>query len=162
MNQEPDKHSDNVGGDQLPDDLDVTKYVGPYQFPTPRRRRNAAVCIFLISLFSLVTGIFSNNTTLILSGIFFVAVSLYFYFSAWPLNVDDLSALTIAAKQAPYSVGHASAQLSFMGWMSKPLWRVVVFSSEEPPSQRGMVEINAVNKEVVSTYFEENEDLANA
>ena len=28
--------------DVLPDDLDVTKHVGPYQFPSPRKRKTAA------------------------------------------------------------------------------------------------------------------------
>lgn len=147
-----DKNSDKP--DELPDDLDVTKYVGPYQFPSPRRRRTAAYSIFIISLFSLLMGALASNTAMVAGGIAFILVGAFFYFTAWPLQVDDLTALTTAGSQAPFSVGHASAQLCFTGWLSKPRWRVVVFSSDEPPSQRGLVEIDAVSKKIESTYFD--------
>lgn len=140
--------------DTLPDDLDVTKYVGPYQFPTPRRRRTAAYGIFVIAAFTIVMGFVSTNTTLVIAGILALAIGIIFYATAWPLNVSDKEALTQAASQAPFSVGHASAQLSFTGWLSKPTWRVVVFSSDEPPTQRGLVEINAVSTNILSTYFD--------
>ncbi len=140
--------------DSLPDDLDVTKYVGPYQFPTPRRRRTAAYSIFIISAFSILVGISAGNNAMIGGGIAFVLVGAFFFFTAWPLEVDDLTALTTAGTQAPFSVGHASAQLCFTGWLSKPRWRVVVFSSDEPPTQRGLVEIDAVSKKIESTYFD--------
>ena len=140
--------------DSLPDDLDITKYVGPYQFPSPRRRRTAAYSIFAISLSFVVMGIMSQNNAMIGGGSAFILVGAFFFFTAWTLKVKDLDALTGAAAQAPFSVGHASAQLSFTGWLSKPLWRVVVFSSDEPPTQRGLVEIDAVNETIASTYFD--------
>lgn len=87
-----------------------------------------------------------------------ICIGVVFFFTAWPLNVNDLEALTSAASQAPFSVGHASAQLSFTGWLSKPMWRVVVFSSDEPPTQRGLVRINAVNKTIASVFFDRNDD----
>ena len=149
-------------GDSLPDDLDVTKYVGPYQFPSPKRRRTASYSIFVISIFSFAIGIYSSNPALTYGAIAMLAVGILFFVAAWPLKVNDLEALTLAAKQAPFSVGHASAQLSFTGWLSKPLWRVVVFSSDEPPTQRGLVEINAVSKKIESTYFDHEGDLIDA
>lgn len=141
--------------DELPEDLDVTKYVGPYQFPSPKKRRTAAISIAVISLASIFFGINASNIALIVGGTIFLLVALIFSTFAWPLNVNDLDALTTAAKNSPFAVGHASAQLCFTGWTSKPLWRVVVFSTDEPPIQRGLVEINAVNQEIVSTYFDD-------
>ena len=35
-------------GDALPEELDVTAYVGPYVFPDIRRRRIAAACYLVI------------------------------------------------------------------------------------------------------------------
>lgn len=140
--------------DSLPDDLDITKYVGPYQFPSPRRRRTAAYSILIISFVSILIGFNAHNAAMIGGGIAFVLVGVFFFVTAWPLEVDDLTALTTAGSQAPFSVGHASAQLCFTGWLSKPMWRVVVFSSDEPPTQRGLVEIDAVSKKIASTYFD--------
>lgn len=144
--------------DVLPDDLDITKYVGPYQFPSPKKRKTASYSILILAFASLLFGYTSSNTALLIAGLFSVVIGLLFMFLSWPLNVKDIDALTVAASSAPFSVGHASAQLCFYGWLSKPLWRVVVFSSDEPPTQRGLVEINAVSKDVTSTYFEVNED----
>lgn len=145
----------NEHKDELPGDLDVTKYVGPYQFPSPKRRRTASYSIGVISILSILMGIRSSNSALIFAGIFGLMIASIFFFFAWNLNVSDIDALTMAGTHAPFSVGHASAQLSFTGWFSKPTWRVVVFSSDEPPSQRGLVEINAVSKDIISTYFDE-------
>ena len=143
--------------DKLPDDLDVTKYVGPYQFPSPRKRKTAAMFILTIALISIGLGINSSNTSLIVAGIISLVIGALFFLLGWELNAKDLEALTLAASQAPFSVGHASAQLCFTGWASKPTWRVVVFSSDEPPTQRGLVEISAVTKEITSTFFDMEE-----
>lgn len=143
--------------DELPDDLDVTKYVGPYQFPSPRKRKTAAMFIMGIAVITAGLGIMSSNTSLIVAGIISLVIGLLFFALGWELNAKDLDALTLAASKAPFSVGHASAQLCFTGWASKPTWRVVVFSSDEPPTQRGLVEISAVSKEVTSTFFDMEE-----
>lgn len=143
--------------DELPSDLDVTKYVGPYQFPSPRKRKTAATCIIVISLITIALGINSSNTSLTVAGGISLLIGLLFFLLGWELNAKDLDALTLAASQAPFSVGHASAQLCFTGWASKPTWRVVVFSSDEPPTQRGLVEISAVTKEITSTFFDMEE-----
>jgi len=156
-----DKEADASGiKDELPEDLDITKYVGPYQFPTPRRRRTASYSVAAISALIVVMAVRSSNGALLVAGIVGLVIAAIFYFLAWPLNISDIDALTLAASQAPFAVGHASAQLSFYGWSSKPTWRVVVFSSDDPPSERGLVEINAVSKEVISTYFDEEEQHA--
>ena len=47
-----------------------------------------------------------------------------------------------------------------MGWRSRPVWNVLVFSADEPPTERGLVRINAVNGEVEDVYVEGNPDLA--
>lgn len=143
--------------DQLPDDLDTTKNVGPYQFPSPRKRRSAASFIVGIGIITCGLGIMSANTSLIVAGIISVLIGTLFFALAWELNAKDIDALTLAAAQAPFSVGHASAQLCFTGFASKPTWRVVVFSSDEPPTQRGLVEISAITKEIKSTFFDMEE-----
>ena len=158
MNQKDQESEDSKSietKDELPQDLDITKYVGPYQFPSPKKRKTASFSIAAVSLFCILLGFNSGNNSMIFGGIAFLVVAAIFFAAAWPLNVNDLKALTTAASQAPFSVGHASAQLCFTGWASKPRWRVVVFSTDEPPSQRGMVEIDAVSKEIVSTYFDD-------
>lgn len=141
--------------DELPQDLDVTKYVGPYQFPSPTKRKTAAMSITVVAIICMIFGILASNISMIGGSAAMLIIALIFFIASWPLKVNDLDALTKAAAQAPFPVGHASAQLCFTGWTSKPLWRVVIFSSDDPPSQRGMVEIDAMSANIVSTYFDD-------
>ena len=49
---EPDEGGPAPEGDQLPEDLDVTGFVGPYQFPNNNRRRiPGAIYLALIAAF---------------------------------------------------------------------------------------------------------------
>jgi hypothetical protein len=55
-----------------------------------------------------------------------------------------------------FPVGHASAQLGWRGLLSRPTWRVLVFSAEEPPKQRGFVLVDAASGEVLDKIVEDN------
>ena len=59
-----------------------------------------------------------------------------------------------------FPVGHASAQLGWRGLRSRPSWRILVYSAEEPPLQRGLVLVDAVDGGVVEVLVEENPDMA--
>ena len=59
------------------------------------------------------------------------------------------------------AVGHASAQLGWRGLRSKPTWRILVYSSEEPPTKRGLVLVDGVHGDVLQHFVEDNpEDWA--
>jgi hypothetical protein len=67
----------------------------------------------------------------------------------------------IATRTAGFPVGHASAQLGWRGLRSRPVWRILVYSIEEPPDQRGLVLVDAVDGHVVEHFVESNpEDWA--
>jgi hypothetical protein len=53
-------------------------------------------------------------------------------------------------------VGHASAQQVWRGVRSRPTWRVLVYSAENPPRQRGLVLVDAVDGRVVEHLAEAN------
>jgi hypothetical protein len=55
-----------------------------------------------------------------------------------------------------FAVGHASAQQVWRGLRSRPTWRVLVYSAENPPRQRGLVLIDAVDGSVIEQLTEEN------
>jgi hypothetical protein len=74
--------------------------------------------------------------------------------SAWRIAVLDPEALEIANREVPMAVGHASAAVGFDGWRARPIWNVLVFSADEPPSQRGLIRVDAVDGKVVGTYVE--------
>jgi hypothetical protein len=79
--------------DQLPEDLDVTAYVGPYLFPDIKRRRIAGACHAVVALGALIGGIASGNEGLVAAGVLLGAIAGYHFASAWHLAVDQTAAL---------------------------------------------------------------------
>ena len=142
--------------DTLPQDLDVTAYVGPYTFPDIRRRRIPAVMYLIVAAGSFALGVSVGNGGLITAGVLLALVAAYSWIAAWPLKVDQTDALAAASRTVGFPVGHASAQLAWRGLRSRPTWRILLYSADEPPSIRGLVELDAVDGTVLGEYTEKN------
>jgi hypothetical protein len=153
MDQEP---TAEAGGDDLPEELDVTAYVGPYVFPDIRRRRIAGAIYLIVGAASLWAGLASNNAGLMFAAAFLGVISAYHYAAGWHLEIDQTEALAVASRTVGFPVGHASAQLAWRGLLSRPAWRILVYSADEPPSIRGLVELDAVDGHVLGEYTERN------
>ncbi len=142
--------------DELPGDLDVTAYVGPYVFPDIRRRRIAGSCYVVVGAAVLWAGIAASNGGLVLGAVLLFAIAVYHFAAGWPLRVDQMEALAAASRAVGFPVGHASAQLAWRGLLSRPTWRILLYSADEPPSVRGLVELDAVDGRVLGEYTEQN------
>ncbi len=151
-----DADPDPEPGDELPEDLDVTAYVGPYVFPDIRRRRIAGACYVVIGAVSLWGGLAAGNRGLTLGGVLLLVIAAYHFVTAWHLGIDQTEALAVASRTVGFPVGHASAQLGWRGLLSRPAWRILVYSADEPPSIRGLVELDAVDGRVLGDYTERN------
>ena len=143
-------------GDELPEDLDVTALVGPYVFPDIRRRRIAGACYVVIGGGALWGGLAAHNGGLVFGGALLLVIAAYHFVTGWPLRVDQTEALAVASRTVGFPVGHASAQLAWRGLLSRPAWRILVYSADEPPSIRGLVELDAVDGRVLGEYTEKN------
>jgi hypothetical protein len=147
---------DERDADRLPEDLDVTAYVGPYTFPDIKRRRIAGTIYLVVGAGALWAGFAASNGGLIFGGGLLVLIAAYHFLAAWPLKVDQTEALAVASRTVGFPVGHASAQLAWRGLRSRPAWRILVYSADEPPSVRGLVELDAVDGHVLGEYTEHN------
>ncbi len=76
--------------------------------------------------------------------------------SGWRMNVDEKEALVKAQQAVGFAVGHASAQQVWRGFRSRPTWRVLCYSAEDPPIERGLVLVDAVDGSVVEQLVEAN------
>ena len=74
----------------------------------------------------------------------------------WTLTVEESEALAAAARAVGFPVGHASAQMAWKGWLSRPTWRILCYSAEDPPTRRGIVLVDGVSGEVVEFFAEDN------
>jgi hypothetical protein len=154
MNDHHDR--DEPTGDHLPEDLDVTAYVGPYTFPDIKRRRIAGTLYALIAAACLWAGLAVDNDGFLLAAGLLAAAALYHFVAGWPLRVDQTEALAVASRTVGFPVGHASAQLAWRGLLSRPTWRILLYSADEPPSIRGLVQLDAVDGHVLGEYTENN------
>ena len=148
--------------DELPEDLDVTAYVGPYTFPDIKRRRIPGVIYMMFGglMFALGAvrgdeGVFVNRGFTAV-GVALVAIGLYHLRAAWPLLVRETDALVAATREVGFPVGHASAQLAWRGLLSRPTWRILLYSAENPPQKRGLVLVDGVQGDVIDHLVEDN------
>ncbi|MDQ1446026.1 MAG: hypothetical protein QOI20_2490 [Acidimicrobiaceae bacterium] len=162
MSDEQDEYAD-----QLPADLDVGGYVGPYAFPDNSRRRipgliylgTAAGCLALY-LRRGDGGILVNRGFLAAAAALAV-IGVYHLTSGWRLAVRETDALVAATRLVGFPVGHASAQLAWRGLRSRPTWRILLYSADEPPTKRGLVLVDGVDGRTVAHFVEDNpEDWA--
>ena len=145
-----------ASADALPEDLDVTAFVGPYQFPGTHRRRIAGTIYLGLGVVCGLVAAVTGNRGLVAAAVLLVLIGGYHWLASWHLHVDQTEALTIASRTVGFPVGHASGQLGFRGLRSRPSWRILLFSADEPPSMRGLVELDGVDGTVLGEYTELN------
>lgn len=148
--------------DELPDDINAADFIGAYEFPDNSRRRIpgyiylglAAICIVLY-----LTQ--ADSSPIVNAGFAWAAAGLGLagamsIASGWRMHVDEKEALVQAQQAIGFPVGHASAQQVWHGVRSRPTWRVLCYSAEEPPTRRGLVLVDAVDGTVIQHLVEDN------
>jgi len=150
--------------DELPEDLDPTGFVGPYQFPDNSRRRWPGIIYLVVAAICVVVYLVGTDSAIVNNGFVVAAVVLavvgvFSITSGWRMHVDEKDALVAAQQALGFPVGHASAQQVWRGLRSRPTWRVLCYSAEDPPARRGLVLVDAVDGRVVEQLSEENPEL---
>ena len=154
--------ADDEVRDTLPEDLDVSGFVGPYRFPDNSRRRYPGIMYLVVAALCVVVWIARHDGGVLVNGGFLVAAALltaagvFAITSGWRMHVDEKDALVAATRAAGFPVGHASAQLAWRGLRSRPTWRILCYSSEEPPKRRAFVLVDAIDGRVVDQIVEDN------
>lgn len=154
--------------DELPEDLNAADFVGPYLFPNNSKRRIPGILYLLIGAAILAVWFLGDPDTsplvnggLALGGLLLIIVGLYHLQAGWDLAVDEQDALVEATRAVGFPVGHASAQMAWRGLRSRPTWRILLYSNESPPKNRGFVMVDGVDGEIITKLVEENpEDWA--
>jgi hypothetical protein len=148
--------------DDLPADLDTTGFVGPHRFPDNSRRRIpgaiylvlAAACIAIFAGYTDESPIVNGG--FVLAAALLALIGLFSITSGWRMHVDEKQALVEAQQAVGFPVGHASAQQVWHGLRSRPTWRVLCYSAEDPPARRGLVLVDAVDGSVIEQLVEAN------
>lgn len=149
--------------DVLPDDLDAdaAAFAGAYRFPDNSRRRIPGGIYVGLAVICLVVAFAAESSPVVNGGWIWAAVvlggfGLFSLTSGWRMQVDEKQALVAAQQAIGFPVGHASAQQVWHGLRSRPTWRVLCYSAEEPPQRRGLVLVDAVDGAVIQHLVEDN------
>jgi hypothetical protein len=147
--------------DELPEELDAAGYVGPYHFPNNDRRRISAAILGVagaacIALYAAYGQAVLVNRGFLVGGILLLALAVYHLVSGVTLRVSATDALVSATRTVGFPIGHASAQLSWRGLISRPTWRILLYSADEPPTKRGLCLVDGVTGEVGEQLVEDN------
>ena len=148
--------------DELPADLNVAEASDDYLLPNNNRRRIPAAIYLVIAAVCLVLWITQRDSSpLVNDGYLWVAVALgafgaYGFVAGRTLLVDETEALATANATVGFVVGHASAQMVWRGWWSRPVWRLLAYSADNPPSRRAIVVVDGISGDVVEWFAEQN------
>lgn len=147
--------------DRLPEELVAVTHSAEYRFPDNSRRRIPGVIYVLlgcgVGLLAMVRG---DEGPLVNGGLLggaalLVVIGVVSISSGWPMTIDEQGALAAAGSATGFAVGHASAQQVWRGVRSRPTWRVLCYSSEDPPRQRALVLVDAIDGRVVEHLTED-------
>jgi hypothetical protein len=148
--------------DELPEDLDLTGFVGPHTFPNNNRRRIPAALYLLFGAGAILLYATRGESSPLVNlgtlwaGFGLVAFGAYGLIAGWTLRVEESDALVSASTKVGFPVGHAAAQMAWRGWLSRPTWRILAYSDENPPTKRGIVLVDGVSGEVIEGFSEVN------
>ncbi|MET1041805.1 MAG: hypothetical protein ABWZ90_12260 [Acidimicrobiales bacterium] len=157
VDEQPGEHRD-----ELPEDLDASAFVGPYTFPDNKRRRIPGYIYIGLGLlcellwFTAGAGAVLVNKGILAAGIALLLIGGYHLLAGYPLELDEHEALVAATREVGFPVGHASAQMGWRGLRSRPTWRILLYSAEDPPAKRGLVLVDGVDGEVLDAFVEDN------
>ncbi len=164
----PAARSDDEIRDELPSDLNAVDFAGEYEFPDNSRRRKPGFIYLGLAIACVVLWLTrgGDDAVLVNNGFLLAAAILGFLgvfclTSGWKLAFDEKEALARASTAIGFPIGHASAQMAWRGLRSRPVWRVLAYSSEEPPQRRAFVVLDAVDGRPLEQLVEDNpEDWA--
>ncbi len=148
--------------DELPADLDLTAVDGPITFPNNNRRRIPATLYLILGGICIAMYLSLRGTSalvnrgLFLAGIGLVLFALFGILAGRTLQIDETEALVAANGSLGFPVGHASAQMAWRGLASRPVWRLLCYSDENPPRSRAMVIVDGVSGAVLEHFSEDN------
>lgn len=147
--------------DSLPDDLQPSYGADEYQIPNNDKRKLAGYLYLFTGLVSVLLFVSFSDSPLVnegflISGIGICFFGIYSLVAATKCEIDESDALQIAEEKLGFDIGPCSAQLMWRGLRSRPVWRILGYSSEPIPKQRAVLLIDASTKEVVELVVEEN------
>jgi len=142
----------------LPDDLNSLA-VGSYVVPDPRKRSQYPYVVLGVVLFSFITSLIIDFVSFVPVIIILSIVALLLFLVNNKFKIQQQEVIERITNNIDHSIGYYSIALTFQFTFKNiltPVWTVIVYSHENPPLNKTIIEINAFSGKVITEPYTEN------
>ena len=142
----------------LPDDLNSLA-VGRYVVPDPRKRSQYPYVVLGVVLLSFITSLIIDFVSFVPVIIILSIISLLLFLVNNKFKIQQQEVIERITNNIDHSIGYYSIALTFQFTFKNiltPVWTVIVYSHENPPLNKTIIEINAFSGKVITEPYTEN------
>ena len=142
----------------LPDDLNSLA-VGSYVVPDPRKRKQYPYVVLGVVLLSFITSLIIDFVSFVPVIIILSIVALLLFLVNNKFKIQQQEVIERITNNIDHSIGYYSIALTFQFTFKNiltPVWTVIVYSHENPPLNKTIIEINAFSGNVITEPYTEN------
>ena len=142
----------------LPDDLNSLA-VGSYVVPDPRKRSQYPYVVLGVLLLSFITSLIIDFVSFVPVIIILSIISLLLFLVNNKFKIQQQEVIERITNNIDHSIGYYSIALTFQFTFKNiltPVWTVIVYSHENPPLNKTIIEINAFSGKVITEPYTEN------
>jgi hypothetical protein len=142
----------------LPDDLNSLA-VGSYVVPDPRKRSQYPYFVFAVLVITYLTSLVIDFVTFTPTFIILLFVVILLFLIDNKFKIQQQEVIEKITDSIEHSIGYYSIALTFLFSIRNiltPVWTVIVYSHENPPQFKTIVEINALSGKIITEPYTEN------
>ena len=142
----------------LPDDLNSLA-VGSYVVPDPRKRKQYPYVVLGVVLLSFITSLIIEFVSFVPVIIILSVIAFLLFLVNNKFQIQQQEVIEKITNNIDHSIGYYSIALTFQFTFKNiltPVWTVIVYSHENPPLNKTIVEINAFSGKVITEPYTEN------
>jgi len=141
----------------LPDDLNSLA-VGSYVVPDPSKRKQYPYVVLGVVLLIYITSLMIDFVSFVPVIIILSVVSLLLFVVNNKFKIRQQEVIEKISNNIDHSIGYYSIALTFQFTLKQiltPVWTVIVYSHENPPSNKTIIEISAFSGRVITEPYTE-------
>ena len=142
----------------LPDDLNSLA-VGSYVVPDPRKRNQYPFVVLGVVLLSFIISLIVEFVSFVPVIIILSIIALLLFVVNNKFQIQQQEVIEKITNNIDHSIGYYSIALTFQFTFKNiltPVWTVIVYSHENPPINKTIIEINAFSGKVITKPYTEN------
>ena len=142
----------------LPDDLNSLA-VGSYVVPDPRKRNQYPFVVLGVVLLSFIISLIVEFVSFVPVIIILSIIALLLFVVNNKFQIQQQEVIEKITNNIDHSIGYYSIALTFQFTFKNiltPVWTIIVYSHENPPLNKTIIEINAFSGKVITEPYTEN------